>query len=944
MRRLVLIGSLLVITTSIRSQQFGGTPPAQKWKQINTDSARIIFPAGLDSQANRVASIVHYLASQSKPGVGSSSLGSQLKKVNIVLQHQTVVANGYVGLGPYRSEFYLTPALNNFDQGTVSWGDQLALHEYRHVQQFNNFNNGLSKAMKVLFGEDGYALAINAAIPDWFYEGDAVYNETIMSKQGRGRLPLFLNAYPSIWQAGKKYSWMKLRNGSLKDYVPDHYRLGYLLVNYGREKYGADFWTKVTKDASAYKGLIYPFQAAIKAHAGIEYKTFLKEAFEFYQQKTERVSVSRDEYVFPVKKSYITNYYFPYHAGDDSLIYLKTSYRHRPAFYLKDKTGEHKLKMRDFSIDEQFSYRNGMIVYAAYENDARWGWRDYSVIKMLDITTGQQKTLTKKSKYFTPDISADGSKVAAVQVAADGKSELHILDASNGQVLQSIRSAEINLFTDPKFIDDKNLVTAVRLRDGTTALAIAEIETGNTVRLTNPSFNIVGYPCVSNGVVYFTASYGGNDDVFALRLIDKKIYKISNGPLGNYYVNAGNGKVAWSVFTAEGYQLKQINEKDIVWNEISNAATEQLTEKFPAFQSEKSSETLPVNLPERNFQVSNYSKASKLLNFHSWRPYYSDPILTYSLYGQNVLNTLETELFYSYNQNEKLSSVGLNAVYAGWFPYLNFGTEMTFNRETTIGNKIRQWNQLDTRIGLTVPLAKTKGQTFRSFNAGSFYVLRNEFNKDFYKDSLGTTSFSYLLHLFSYTQQVQRAEQHIYPRLAYSVAANHRHAISFYEGYQFIGTASVYVPGFLSTHNIIVTGAFQQRDTSLALFSSRFPNARGFNDFYRTNAGSRMLGLSVNYHLPLLYPDWGFGNILYLQRFRANLFYDFQRLYSNDKKNTLDFRSIGAEFFVDTKWWNQYPLTFGFRFSVLQDRDPLSGNPKGSSIFEFVVPMNIIPR
>ncbi|OSZ80217.1 hypothetical protein CAP36_02900 [Chitinophagaceae bacterium IBVUCB2] len=938
------MGSLLVISSSIKAQQFGGTPPAQKWKQINTDSARIIFPAGLDSQANRIASIVHYLASKSMPGSGSTSLGDQLKKINIVLQHQTTVANGYVGLGPYRSEFYLTPALNNFDQGTVSWGDQLALHEYRHVQQFNNFNNGLSKAMKVLFGEDGYALAINAAIPDWFYEGDAVYNETVMSKQGRGRLPLFLNAYPSIWQAGKKYSWMKLRNGSLKDYVPDHYKLGYLLVNYGREKYGADFWTQVTKDASAYKGLLYPFQVAIKTHAGIDYKTFREQAFDFYEKKTERVSVSRDEYVFPVKKNYVTNYYFPYNAGEDSLIYLKTSYRHRPAFYLKDKTGEHKLKVRDVSNDEQFSYRNGMIVYAAYENDARWSWRDYSVIKMLDISTGQQKTLTKKSKYFTPDISADGSKVAAVQVSANGKSELHILDASNGQVLQSIHSAEINLFTDPKFIDDNNLVTAVRLRDGSTALATAEIGTGNTVRLTNPSFNVVGYPSVSNGVVYFTASYGGNDDVFALRLSDKKIYKISNGPLGNYFVNAGNGKVAWSVFTAEGYQLKQINEKDIVWNEVSSAATEQLTEKFPVFQSGKSSELLPANLPQRNFQVSNYSKGTGLFNFHSWRPYYSDPIFTYSLYGQNVLNTFETELFYSYNQNERLSSVGLNAVYGGWFPFLNVGTEMTLNRETQIGNKIRQWNQLDTRIGLTVPLTKTKGQTFRSFNAGSFYVLRNEFNKDFYKDSLGTTSFSYLLHLFSYTQQVQRAVQHIYPRLAYSVSANHRHAISYYEGYQFIGTASVYVPGVLSTHNIIVTGAFQQRDTSLALFSSRFPNARGFNDFYRTNAGSRMLGLSVNYHLPLLYPDWGFGNILYLQRFRANLFYDFQRLYSNNKKNKLDFRSIGGEFFVDTKWWNQYPLTFGFRISILQDRDPLNGNQKGTSIFEFIVPVNIIPR
>ncbi|MEI9911445.1 MAG: hypothetical protein WDO71_18405 [Bacteroidota bacterium] len=65
------------------------------------------------------------------------------------------------------------------------------------------------------------------------------------------------------------------------------------------------------------------------------------------------------------------------------MIYLKASLDKRPAFYIKDKQGEHLLRVRDISNDEQFSYRNGKIVYAAYETDPRWGWRDYSVIKNI---------------------------------------------------------------------------------------------------------------------------------------------------------------------------------------------------------------------------------------------------------------------------------------------------------------------------------------------------------------------------------------------------------------------------------------------------------------------------------------------------------------------------------------------------------------------------------
>ena len=264
--------------------------------------------------------------------------------------------------------------------------------------------------------------------------------------------------------------------------------------------------------------------------------------------------------IFHVNKKYVTNYVFPYQLPGDSLLYLKTSYRHRPGFYIKDGARERKLRIRDISIDDQFSYRNGKIVYAAYENDARWTWRDYSVIKLFDINTGDQRTITRKSKYFTPDISASGEKIAAVEIAVNGKSELHVLDAGNGEVKNKISLAEVNLFTDPKFVNEDSIVTAIRLRDGRMTLAVIDLLSSKSTMLIPPSFNVMGYPCVSGNVVYFTASYGGYDNVFAVRLDDKKIYRITDGASGKYFVNAANGKITWSVFSAEGYQLQQKDE------------------------------------------------------------------------------------------------------------------------------------------------------------------------------------------------------------------------------------------------------------------------------------------------------------------------------------------------------------------------------------------------
>ena len=52
---------LLLHALIAAGQQFGGNPSSIKWRQINTDTARIIFPAGLESAGERVATIIHEL-------------------------------------------------------------------------------------------------------------------------------------------------------------------------------------------------------------------------------------------------------------------------------------------------------------------------------------------------------------------------------------------------------------------------------------------------------------------------------------------------------------------------------------------------------------------------------------------------------------------------------------------------------------------------------------------------------------------------------------------------------------------------------------------------------------------------------------------------------------------------------------------------------------------
>src|SRR6201996_6152349 len=326
---------LLLISIRLSAQQFGGNPPSLKWRQLNTDTARIIFPIGLDSQAQQVAAIVHRLSMTTLP-----TIGGRRDKIDIVLQNQTIIPNGYVGLAPFRSEFQLTPEQNSFDLGSLPWQKMLAIHEYRHVQQYNNFRVGLSGAFYYLFGEGGQAFANSLAVPNWFWEGDAVYQETLVSDQGRGRLPWFFNSYRSLWAGDKRYSWMKLRNGSLRDYVPDHYPLGYMLIAYGRERYGDGFWRQVTHDAAAFHGLFYPLQSAIRRYAGISFRQFRNDALEYFRRPLETIAApdaAADKFA-RAHKHFNADEEFPQFMGRDTLLYMRSSYKRIPAFVLRDLT------------------------------------------------------------------------------------------------------------------------------------------------------------------------------------------------------------------------------------------------------------------------------------------------------------------------------------------------------------------------------------------------------------------------------------------------------------------------------------------------------------------------------------------------------------------------------------------------------------------------------
>jgi hypothetical protein len=122
----------------------------------------------------------------------------------------------------------------------------------------------------------------------------------------------------------------------------------------------------------------------------------------------------------------------------------------------------------------------------------------------------------------------------------------------------------------------------------------------------------------------------------------------------------------------------------------------------------------------------------------------------------------------------------------------------------------------------------------------------------------------------------------------------------------------------------VLSAAYQRRDTlGHYTFTDDFPGARGYPGYNFP----QMTKWSANYHFPLVYPDWGFGSIVYFLRIRANVLFDQWELAPIGPGPVYHLRSTGLELFFDSQWWNQLPVSFGIGYYRLLDNNVVGIGP-----------------
>src|SRR5574338_381118 len=322
MRIKILITVFLLLPSLAFCQiidQLGQSPTRLKWQQIQTPHFRIVFPAEIEKDAQRTANALMNAYSDV-----AKSLGVLPRKIPIVMQNLTTDNNAFVTSEGRRAEFFSTPPQNPNNMGMNNWFDELSLHEYRHVVQQDQSIVGWGKYMFYLFGNSGTSVMQGLTNPWWFWEGDAVGCESAMGYGGRGRIPSFDLTFRTQLLSRGAFSYMKASCGSMKNAIPNHYLLGYLMTTYDKNHFGADVWEKILSRTYTKPPLPFSFSRSMKKVTGMNanetYRAMTAELKELWGKQLENVKETPAVYFQHPKEKVFVNYKFPQYLPDGNIV------------------------------------------------------------------------------------------------------------------------------------------------------------------------------------------------------------------------------------------------------------------------------------------------------------------------------------------------------------------------------------------------------------------------------------------------------------------------------------------------------------------------------------------------------------------------------------------------------------------------------------------------
>jgi len=349
------------------------------------------------------------------------------------------------------------------------------------------------------------------------------------------------------------------------------------------------------------------------------------------------------------------------------------------------------------------------------------------------------------------------------------------------------------------------------------------------------------------------------------------------------------------------------------------------------------------NIANSGYEAENYSRL-RLFNLHSWLPFYTDITERdpsgmefypgFMIFSQNILGTSVGGISYFYDHGSHFIRPEIS--WTGSYPVITFSGNIKVYEnmpqvENEAGNRSHNGNEY--RISGYVPLLFARGQSvMQVIPRLSLDHLDMGFREGASRMK-GIDLFETELY-FSYYRR--KSYRDIYTRLGISSTVSYTstplNKNSFGNNVSISGV--FYLPGVSRHHSFYLRSAYQKQDReTYYLPIAAINRPRGYEQYIAESQAS----VSINYTMPVFYPDWSVPSVIYIRRLWLNAYYDYS--YGENimelKNNvyspyTGSYSSYGAEIYADINPLRFiFPVSAGIRIGYM---------PAGKDIFtDFII-------
>jgi hypothetical protein len=551
------------------------------------------------------------------------------------------------------------------------------------------------------------------------------------------------------------------------------------------------------------------------------------------------------------------------------------------------------------------------IAWSEYGYDPRWGVRDYSQIKIFSLSSDYKKRIGgRRARLSGAALSPDAATIVAVESDVNYKNSLQLFDVARGRIIKTYPNPENVFYSMPRWSDDGKAIVVVKTDGNGKRISIIDPSNGASKDVLTLGQENVGHPVLYKHYIFFNSPITGIDNIFVFDLQSKTRHQVTSSKYAAYNpaVSVDGKSIYYNEQTRDGLDVVSIPFDPSSWQVFSPPSKPSGTSLVETLVVQEGRPHILDSIPQKIYPARTYSKFKGIVNPYNWGAFVTNDLaqINVGVVSRDILSTIAISAGYMYDINEGTSFWNAGLSYQGFYPILDLGVR-TGERETEerySDNELDfSWEESSIEGGLRLPLQLTnsKYSTWLSIGNAAGFTRTTDFRNVttrngkviydgpgritqafdslvyIYKDQLDDGDLIYNHASFSFSNLLKRSRRDFLSPWGQTLDLDFYNTPygGDFEAQQLAARTTFYFPGFFKHHFLYTRFGYQKNfqgiETDTYIFSNKIAKPRGHS--YPTD--ETFTSFSVNYALPLWYPDIAIGPLLNVQRIKANFFYDY---------------------------------------------------------------------